>query len=309
MSDPRHMKRAITLARRGEGKVEPNPMVGCVLVRDGKVLGEGWHRVFGGPHAEIEALRAAAKAGPDVRGCDAYVSLEPCCHHGKTPPCTEALIDAGVARVLVGVADPFAQVAGRGIAALRDAGVQVEVGIEHEAASDLIAPFARRVTAGRPWVIAKWAQPLDGRIATATGQSRWISNDASRRQVHQLRARVDAVMVGVGTVIADDPQLTARDVRRLRVARRVVVDPSLRIPLDATLLRSLDAGHGGGPVMIATAQDAIDAHAATVSRLQARCCRCAGGRRRACLISSRCWRICRAVTMRRTCWSRAVRNC
>ncbi len=219
------MRLALRLAAQGEGLVEPNPMVGCVLVRDGERIGQGFHRRFGGPHAEVEALRDCH----DPRGATAYVTLEPCCHHGKTPPCTEALLRAGVGRVVVAVEDPFPSVAGGGIRQLRISGVDVTVGVLASEARDLIAPYLKRVATGRPWVIAKWAMTLDGKIATVTGQSQWITGDASRREVHRLRGRVDAIAVGMGTVEADDPRLTARTVDASgqavtppRVANRVV---------------------------------------------------------------------------------------
>ena len=187
--------------------MEPNPLVGCVIAHGARVLGEGWHERFGGPHAEVAALAAA---GPAARGATAYVTLEPCCHYGKTPPCSEALVAAGLARVVVAQADPFPQVAGGGLAQLRAAGIAVEVGLLEAAARQLNAPYLKLVTQGRPWVIAKWAMTLDGRIATQTGSSQWISNAASRAMVHRLRGRVDAILVGRGTAAADDPLLTAR---------------------------------------------------------------------------------------------------
>ncbi|MCH7751701.1 MAG: bifunctional diaminohydroxyphosphoribosylaminopyrimidine deaminase/5-amino-6-(5-phosphoribosylamino)uracil reductase RibD, partial [Planctomycetes bacterium] len=176
------MLRAIELAQRGRGHVEPNPMVGCVIVRDGAIVSEGWHQRFGGPHAEIEALAAA---GDGARGADVYVTLEPCCHQGKTGPCTQALIEAGVARVVVGCQDPNPQVAGSGLAELRAAGMSVETGTLAEQTAELVAPFAKLVTEGRPWVIAKWALTLDGKIASRTGDSQWISGEASRAVVHK----------------------------------------------------------------------------------------------------------------------------
>ncbi len=205
--DTQQMQRAIALARRGEGFVEPNPMVGCVLVRDGNVVGEGWHQRFGGPHAEVVALQAA---GGDARGATAYVSLEPCCHHGKTPPCTQALIDAGVARVVIAMHDSFAEVAGGGVKQLREAGIEVTVGLLDDEARQLNAPYLKLIEQGRPWVIAKWAMTLDGRIASKTGSSQWISGEASRAIGHGLRGRVDAIIVGRGTAAADDPLLTTR---------------------------------------------------------------------------------------------------
>jgi len=204
------MDRALGLAKRGQGRVEPNPMVGAVLLRDGHIVGQGYHERFGGPHAEINALADAAARGEDVRGLTMCVTLEPCGHHGKTPPCAEALIQAGVGRVVVAMVDPYEKVAGRGAAMLRDAGIAVEVGVGEAQAQHLNEPFIKRVATGLPWVIAKWAQTLDGKTATAAGHSQWISNPQSRAMVHRLRSRVDAIMVGVGTVIADNPSLTAR---------------------------------------------------------------------------------------------------
>src|SRR5688500_14980726 len=194
-SESQYMERAIELARRGEGHVEPNPMVGCVLVRHGSVVGEGWHQRFGGPHAEIEALRMAGDA---ARGSTAFVTLEPCAHAGKTPPCTEALIAAGVARVVVACRDPNPLVNGRGVATLRAAEIDVVVLENQLEAEALLAPFAKLMTVGRPWVIAKWAMTLDGKLATHTGDSQWISGEESRAVVHQLRGRMDAIVVGRG---------------------------------------------------------------------------------------------------------------
>lgn len=225
--DDRMMARAIALARRGEGRVEPNPMVGCVIVRNGRAIGEGYHRRFGGPHGEIEALQACT-ANP--RGATAYVSLEPCCHHGKTPPCTDSLIEARVARVVVATRDPNRIQRGGGIQRLRAAGITVETGVLGCEAADLLAPYLTRIRLGRPFVIAKWAQSVDGKLAAHTGRSQWISCYASRRRVHRLRARVDAILVGSGTVLTDDPMLTARGVPIRRQALRVVLDGRLRIP-------------------------------------------------------------------------------
>ena len=246
MSAQTWMQRALTLAKLGEGYVEPNPMVGAVLVRDGAIVAEGFHRRFGGPHAEVEALRDAREKGIDPAGLTMVVTLEPCRHFGKTPPCTRALIEAGVGKVIVAMEDPFEKVAGGGIGDLRAAGIEVEVGVEAAAARELVAPFVKRITTGMPYGIAKWAQTIDGKIATATGDSKWISSDASRQRVHELRARVDAIVVGIGTVAADDPKLTARDVEVKRTARRIVIDPHLRIGSDVTLLTD-----AGPPVLIA----------------------------------------------------------
>src|SRR5919197_3355884 len=206
-SDLDWMSRALELAERGRGFVEPNPLVGAVVVRDGRVVGEGWHRRYGEAHAEVNALAAAGEA---ARGATLYVTLEPCCHHGKTPPCTDAVLRAGVRRVVAAMADPFPQVAGQGVAQLRAAGVEVEVGVCEREARELNAPYLTLLAEGRPYVHAKWAMSLDGKIATRGGDSRWISGPASREVVHRLRGRVDAILVGAGTVRADDPLLTAR---------------------------------------------------------------------------------------------------
>jgi len=228
------MQMALDLARRGEGHVEPNPLVGCVLVREGQLVGRGWHRAFGGPHAEIEALTSAAEG---ARGATAYVNLEPCAHHGKTPPCADALVSAGVAAVVVADEDPFPQVAGRGIARLARAGIAVHTGVLRDQARWVNAPYLKRLATGRPWVIAKWAMSLDGKIATRTGESQWISNSASRAVVHQLRGRVDAIIVGGATARRDDPQLTARP-PGARTAMRVVVTRHADVGLDSQLVRT-----------------------------------------------------------------------
>ena len=256
------MKRAIALARRGAGCVEPNPMVGCVIVRDGRIIGEGWHRRFGRPHAEVNAL---AQAGPRARGATVYVTLEPCAHTGKTPPCADAIIAAGAKRVVIGAADPNPP-AGGGARRLRDAGLDVEFGVMEAEARELIAPFAKRITTGLPFVIAKWAATLDGAIATRDGDSRWISSDASRRDVHRLRGRVDAIMVGIGTALADDPLLTARGVTPRRIARRVVIDPNLRVGVGSKLVESV----GLAPLSVAATPAALRAQAVKRERLAER---------------------------------------
>lgn len=202
-------------------------MVGAVVLdAAGQLAGEGWHQKFGGPHAEVFALAAA---GERARGGTLAVTLEPCCHHGKTPPCTDAVLKAGVARVVAAMADPFPKVAGGGLSLLRNAGVQVEVGLCESEAVALNAPYLKLLRTGRPWVHAKWAMTLDGKIATRTGDSKWISGEESRRRVHELRGRMDAILVGRGTVIADDPLLTARPPGP-RVAARVVVSASGELP-------------------------------------------------------------------------------
>ena len=226
------MQRALALARRGQGLVEPNPMVGCVLAHGDRVVAEGYHRRFGGAHAEVHALE---KAGQAARGATAYVTLEPCSHVGKTGPCCDALIKHGVRRVVTAMQDPFPEVAGRGIRKLRQAGVRVDVGLCRDEAEELNAPYLTLLRQGRPHVVLKWAQSIDGKIATRTGDSRWISGSGSRRMVHRLRARVDAIMVGSGTALADDPLLTARDVPVKRRALRVVVDTRLRLGVRSKL--------------------------------------------------------------------------
>jgi diaminohydroxyphosphoribosylaminopyrimidine deaminase/5-amino-6-(5-phosphoribosylamino)uracil reductase len=243
-ADEAWMRRALGLAERGRGAVEPNPLVGAVLVRDGVVVGEGWHQRFGDPHAEVHALGAAGEA---ARGSTLYVTLEPCCHHGKTPPCTDAVLRAGVARVVAALADPFPQVAGQGARQLEAAGVRVKLGVCEAEARRVNAPYLKLLETGRPWVHAKWAMTLDGKIATRTGDSRWISNEASRRVVHQLRGRVDAIVVGIGTVLADNPQLTARPAGP-RTAARVVLDSQGRLPADCVLAQTARAV----PTLLAT---------------------------------------------------------
>lgn len=255
-----HMRIALELARRAEGRTRPNPAVGAVIVRDGCVVGEGCHPEAGQPHAEIFALR---QAGERARGADLYVTLEPCSHQGKTGPCADAVVAAGIGRVFVGTRDPNPQVAGRGIECLRQAGIEVRVGILEPDCRRLIAPFAKHVTTGRPYVILKSAITLDGKIATSTGDSQWISNAASREHVHRLRDRVDAVMVGIGTVLGDDPRLTTRLPEGGRDACRVVVDSRLRIPEDAALL----APDSAAATIVATTEAAP---AAKVARLRSR---------------------------------------
>lgn len=256
------MRRALKLARRGRGTVEPNPLVGAVIVRDGRIVGEGWHERFGGPHAEIEALRAAGDA---ARGGTLYVTLEPCCHHGKTPPCTDALLEAGIRRVVAATVDANPRVAGQGIRQLEQAGVEVRVGPLGHDALVLNEPFLKRMVTGLPFVMAKWAATLDGAIATGTGHSQWISNERSRRVVHRLRARVDAIVAGIGTALADDPQLTARGVRIRRVARRVVIDPQLQLPVESTLVRTA----GQTPLTVAASAEAMDHEQEQARRLRA----------------------------------------
>lgn len=243
------MRHALALAARGLGRVEPNPPVGAVIVDDAlRLLGEGWHQQFGGPHAEVHALAAA---GSCARGATLVVTLEPCAHHGKTPPCVDALLAAGLRRVVMGTRDPAPHVAGRGFERLREAGVEVEVGLLEPECRRLIGPFTTLMTRGRPYVHAKWAMTLDGRIATRTGRSQWISNERSRALVHQLRGRMDAILVGIGTVLADNPHLTARPPGP-RTAVRIVLDSRGRTPLDCRLTQETDRV----PTLIATTEAA-----------------------------------------------------
>jgi len=228
------MREALELARLGKGRAEPNPMVGCVIVKDGVAVGRGYHRKFGGPHAEADAL---LHAGDRAEGADVYVTLEPCAHWGKTPPCTDALIKAKVKRVFAAMEDPFPQTHGIGPRKLREAGVAVEFGLLAEDARELNAPYLKLITQGQSYVIAKWAMSLDGKISTRTGDSKWISSDASRRVVHELRNDAAAVMVGLGTVLQDDPELTCR-LDGGRNPCRIIVDSSARTPVESRLVRT-----------------------------------------------------------------------
>jgi diaminohydroxyphosphoribosylaminopyrimidine deaminase/5-amino-6-(5-phosphoribosylamino)uracil reductase len=242
------MRRALELAERGRGAVEPNPLVGAVLVRDGVCVGEGWHQRYGGPHGEIVALDAA---GESARGADLYVTLEPCSHHGKTPPCTDAVLRAGIRRVVAAMADPFPQVSGKGIERLRDAGVAVATGLCEAEARRLNAPYLKLVITGLPYVHLKWAMTLDGKIATESRDSKWITNERSRSVAHKLRGRVDAVVIGIGTALADDPLLTARPPGP-RTATRVVLDSSARLPVTSNLARTAKEA----PVLVVTNEKA-----------------------------------------------------
>ena len=231
-----HMARALTLAARGQYSAHPNPMVGCVIVNDDKIVGEGWHERAGEPHAEVNALAAA---GREARGATAYVTLEPCAHHGKTPPCSEALIDAGISKVIAAMRDPYSEVAGRGLDALGTAGVATEVGLMRSAAETLNAGYLARVTRNRPFVRVKIAASIDGAIAMKSGESQWITGAEARQDVQRLRARSGAVLTGIGTVLADDPSLNVR-LEELTPTHlqplRVVLDSRLRMPLTARML-------------------------------------------------------------------------
>jgi diaminohydroxyphosphoribosylaminopyrimidine deaminase / 5-amino-6-(5-phosphoribosylamino)uracil reductase len=266
-SDRRHLARAIELAEQGRGRVSPNPMVGAVLAAGDRVIGEGFHRAAGEPHAEVEAIAAAG--GAELSSATLYVSLEPCCHHGRTPPCTDAIRQAGIPRVVVASDDPSAHAAGRGLGILRDEGVEVVVGGGDLAdrARLLNQAFRKHARTGRPWVLFKSAMTLDGKVATRSGDSKWISGPASRRLAHAWRAECDAVIVGVGTALADDPQLTARIDGVVRQPRRVVFDSLGRLPLDAQLVRA--AREIPLTVVVSraaprAATDALEAHGAEV---------------------------------------------
>ena len=238
-TDHAHLARAVELADGGRGRVSPNPLVGAVVARDGEVLGEGFHTHYGGFHAEREAL--AACNGADLAGATMYVSLEPCCHHGKTPPCTDAIVEAGIGRVVVASDDPTEKASGRGLGILRDEGIEVVMadGDVAARARRLNQPFRKHARTGRPWVLFKSAMTLDGKVATRTGDSKWISGEDSRRRAHYWRSRVDAVAVGIGTALADDPQLTSRVEGVHRQPRRIVFDSEGRLPLDAKLVRGV----------------------------------------------------------------------
>lgn len=267
-TDEEIMRRALGLARQGIGSVEPNPAVGAVLVgSDRRLLGEGWHERFGEAHAEVNAFSDFEQRYPDpelrrqlAREATLYVTLEPCCHTGKTPPCTEAVLASGVRRVVIGLRDPSPHVDGGGVAVLREAGLDVSIGLLENEVRQLNAPFLKLLHTGLPYVHVKWAMTLDGKIATRTGSSQWISNEQSRSVVHELRGRMDAIVVGAGTVRADDPQLTARPAGQ-RTATRVVVDAHASLPLDSQLVRTATEI----PVLIATLASAPGSQ---ITRLQ-----------------------------------------
>jgi diaminohydroxyphosphoribosylaminopyrimidine deaminase/5-amino-6-(5-phosphoribosylamino)uracil reductase len=244
-ADHTFMARALQLARRGLFTTPPNPRVGCVLVAAGEVVGEGWHARTGAPHAEVHALAAA---GARAQGATAYVTLEPCCHHGRTPPCAEGLIAAGVARVVAAMQDPNPRVAGAGMAMLRAAGIETSVGLLADEARELNIGFASRHERGRPWVRVKTAASLDGRTALANGVSQWITSPEARRDGHHWRARACAVMAGIGTLQADNPRLNVRDIETTRQPLRIVVDRHLEMSPDARVL-------DGGNVLVFCAQE------------------------------------------------------
>lgn len=234
--DHKYMTQALRLAAHGLYSTDPNPRVGCVIVKDRAIVGQGWHRATGEPHAEANALE---EAGENTRDATAYVTLEPCSHHGRTPPCADALIKAGVARVVVAAQDPSPKVAGQGMARLKAEGVTVEFGLMQEQAAQLNPGFISRFSRGRPYVRAKLAMSLDGRTAMANGESKWITSEAARDDVHRLRARSSVIVTGIGTVLADNPRMNARIHADLKQPDRVVVDTNLRMPSDAAMFKQL----------------------------------------------------------------------
>ena len=244
------MKYALELARKGEGFVNPNPMVGAVIVKDGAVIGEGYHRRFGQPHAEVEAFRSAKES---TEGATLYVTLEPCSHYGKTPPCADLVIEKKVKRVVVGILDPNPLVAGRGIRKLQDAGIDVTVGVLEEECRKLNEIFLKYILDKKPFVLMKAAVSLDGKIATAKGESKWISGEKSRERVHKSRGKYAAIMAGINTVLEDDPQLTCR-VEGKKSPIRVIVDSNLRIPLESKIIKTAK----DVPVIVATISDDLN---------------------------------------------------
>ncbi|MGD9109348.1 MAG: bifunctional diaminohydroxyphosphoribosylaminopyrimidine deaminase/5-amino-6-(5-phosphoribosylamino)uracil reductase RibD [Phycisphaerales bacterium] len=265
-SDEKCMQAALKLAVRGIGSVEPNPAVGCIIVKSGQVIGKGWHKKFGGPHAEINALEDCKSIGANPKDATMYVTLEPCCHEGKTPACTEAIIEAGVGKVVVAMLDPSENVNGKGIVQLQQAGIKTQIGICREQAKLLNAPFIKHATTGKTWVILKWAQSIDGKLAWAQqdNEHRWISCAKSRDDVQKLRGRVQAILVGIGTVLADDPLLTVRPSKG-KTLTRIVLDSQLRIPLDCQLLKTAKKQ----PVLIIAYETAGETNAQKLEQVEA----------------------------------------
>jgi diaminohydroxyphosphoribosylaminopyrimidine deaminase/5-amino-6-(5-phosphoribosylamino)uracil reductase len=237
--DEKYMRAALKLARRGISSVEPNPAVGCLIVKAGQIIGRGWHKKYGGPHAEVNALEDCGSIGANPQGATMYVTLEPCCHQGRTPPCTRAVIDAGIGKVIAALIDPSEHARGAGLEQLRNAAIEVQLGVCETEARLLNAPFLKFTTTSKCWTILKWAQSIDGKLAYAekNGSQKWISGELSRKDAHRLRRRVQAIIVGINTVIADDPLLTPRPSEG-REPVRVVLDSSLRIPLESQLLKT-----------------------------------------------------------------------
>ena len=263
--DEKFMRSALKLAEKGLGAVEPNPAVGCLIVKSGQMIGKGYHKKFGGPHAEVNAIADCATLGVKPEGGTMYVTLEPCCHVGKTGPCTQAILDAGISRVVVAVRDPSAHASGQGLDQLRRAGIEVEVGLCEEEARLLNAPFFKYASTGKCWVVLKWAQSIDGKLAYAeqSPEKRWITNDLSRADAHKLRRRVGAILVGINTVLADDPMLTPRPSKGKKPIR-VVLDDSLRIPMGSRLLRTTKTS----PVLVYTRKASAEANLKQVERIR-----------------------------------------
>jgi diaminohydroxyphosphoribosylaminopyrimidine deaminase/5-amino-6-(5-phosphoribosylamino)uracil reductase len=259
------MQSALKLAEKGIGSVEPNPAVGCMIVKAGQLIGKGYHKKFGGPHAEINAIADCRTLGITPEGGTMYVTLEPCCHQGKTGPCTEAIINAKIARVVAATIDPAAHANGKGLEQLRRAGIEVEVGLCEQEARRLNAPFFKHVTTGKAWVVLKWAQSIDGKLAYAnqSAEKRWITNEASRSDAHRLRRRVGAILVGINTILADDPLLTPRPSKGKKPIR-VVLDDSLKVPLGCKLLRTTKTS----PVLVYAHKAAVDADSRLAGRIQ-----------------------------------------
>ncbi len=239
MDDLFYMRRALELAIKGTGRVSPNPLVGAVIVKDGQIIGEGWHEKYGDLHAERNALKHCYEAGGDPEGAEMYVTLEPCCHHGKQPPCTDALIEAGISRVIVGSGDPNPQVGGKGIQILKDHGIEVVEHVLEEECRAINDVFFHYIQTGRPLVVLKYAMTLDGKIAAYTGESKWVTGEEARRHVHGLRNRYTAIMAGVNTVLVDDPLLTSR-IEGGRNPLRVICDSALRTPLTCQIIQTAE---------------------------------------------------------------------
>lgn len=260
----KYMLEALKLARKGIGSVEPNPAVGCIIVKNNKIIGKGWHRKFGGPHAEINAIDNCRTLGANPSGAAMYVTFEPCCHHGKTGPCSKAIIEAGLAKVVVATIDPSKHAGGKGIEQLRDAGIEVVTGLCEKQARLLNAPFIKFATTGKCWTVLKWAQTIDGKLAYAnvSQDQRWISNELSRKDVQKLRRRMQGILTGINTILEDDPLLTVR-YAKTNQPTRIVLDSQLRIPLDCKLLTTIKKA----PVLIFTTTAAVKAGPSKADKL------------------------------------------
>jgi diaminohydroxyphosphoribosylaminopyrimidine deaminase/5-amino-6-(5-phosphoribosylamino)uracil reductase len=262
--DIKYMKRALKLAEKGEARVSPNPMVGAVVVKNGRIVGEGYHKFYGGPHAEVYALEAA---GEEALGADIYVTLEPCSHYGKTPPCANKLVSSGIKRAVVAMVDPNPEVAGRGLDILREAGIEVDLGLMSDKAKEINEVFIKFITDEYPYIYLKKAQTLDGYIASNTGDSKWITNKEARLEGHKLRHKVDAVMVGIGTVLADDPSLTTRLEDRDGIdSLRIILDPELEVPLSAKIINQKSEAN----TLIIAGKEAVDKKVSKFNKLNSK---------------------------------------